>query len=265
MKIQRNHTVRLLLILAFSQVLLERVLFHSVCFADPIQERDSAAESSNEEYELPTAPEHFADLVNRGEVDFEFYDHVKAPREFPAETHFDFNLKFEYRYTYDIREISGQRTAVFKPRLKDFKISCVNKIFLPTNLRIENFWSNWLVAHEFEHVRLNCDDRPKRLAEYLLKQVRIADQTLQADESVDKDKINESYAASVEAIRIEVIRIIQANNDYLDELTRHGAKKLEDPEAFFAELYTAENLAKCKFAYLEDVQTLLKSRKYQER
>jgi len=248
--------------LALIQVALESISLHSICLADPFQ--DSAAESVVGEFALPAAPEQFVDLVERGKVEFEFYDHKKDPRKFPAETRFEFSLTFEYRYTFDIRETNGQRTAVIKPRLSDLKIDSPNKIFLPTTFRSEKIWSIWVVAHEFEHVRLNCDARPRLLTEYLLKQIKIMDQTLAAGESVDKDKIEESYSASVKVIRDEVVRIIQANNDYLDEVTRHGAKKLEDPEAFFAELYTAENLAKHEFAYLDDARTLLQSRIYRE-
>lgn len=210
--------------------------------------------------DVPGMPESFMDLVERGKVEFKFYE--RQTREFPGETHFEFRSKHKFRLAFNVTRNRGKRIADVSIRVDSIEIECRNQIYLPARLRGDGFWDNRLVVHEFEHVQLNCDARPKLLAETLLKRLGRARVPLTEQPESDSKVIDEFYAARAEDVRKEIVRIMQANNDFLDELTLHGAKQLEDAESFFAELYTQENLEKYQFAYLEQVRSLLQKKDY---
>jgi hypothetical protein len=214
------------------------------------------------EFELPAPPARLARLIERGKVEFEFYDPATNPREFDGETHFEFRVEYSFRYSFRIRSRDDAKFVFVNPSFNRIDILCQNHVFIPMRFQHDKFWQTKLVDHEFEHVRVNCDQRPRLLADYLLKRIDRFEISLGPDEDFDEQKIEEIIGSEVVKIRTEIIRIIQANNDYLDELTRHGLKDLEDPEAFFAELYSVANLKKENFIFLEDVANLIESEEF---
>lgn len=245
-----NNTICVILVLILAQQL-------SKCLAQELK-RPSTVMATD----LADIPAELAGLAERGKVEFEFY--VRQKLEFPGETHFQFRTKHNFRLAYNVSLARGKRVADVSIRVDHIELESDSKIFLPMRLRDDGFWTNRLVVHEFEHVRLNSDSRPKQLADFLLRRMGRARVQLTAQPADDSRIIDEFYAARAESIRKEVVRIMQANNDYLDELTLHGEKLLEDEEGFFESLYTKENLTKYKFAYLNEVDGLLRKRSYRE-
>ena len=101
--------------------------------------------------------------------------------------------------------------------------------------------------------------------EYLLKRIDRVEVAAGQGGAMVEEAVKAAFEAECGKVRQEVVRIMQANNDYLDELTLHGIRQLEDSDSFFAELYTRANLERYEFAYLDDVRGLLQSKEYQER
>ena len=79
---------------------------------------------------------------------------------------------------------------------------------------------------------------------------------------LSKELMNQAVDDQVQARINELTRVVQANSDLLDTVTQHGlTTETRDPN-FFNRLYMEQNLADQEFSSLDEMQLLLKSRRY---
>ena len=236
------------------------ILFLSLFTVDQVvaQAQIVATVSTN----VPPAPEPYRELMKIGNAEIELYDPSKDPLEFEGETRFKFAISFRYRYRYSTKSENGAKIVTVRPRFTELDIQCTNKIYIPLKYGGDDFWKARLVDHEFEHVRLNCDVRPKLLAEFLVNKLDRFEVRIDDDKEADTKLIDAKISEYVTTIRTEVVRMIQAENDYLDELTKHGLRHLEDLDAFFDERYSPKTLAGYRFKYMKQAEPLFDTKEY---
>ena len=214
-------------------------------------------------------PPHFKQLIAQGNVEFEFYDSRAERRRYPGQALFLLYVDHRYRFRYDATEQDGSLHLKIRPGMRKVDCRISHKIRLPERFDSDDRWGHWLVAHEFDHVAISTDPRPVMLVEHLLKKLRPIrrmvepSETLDASETVDVQYVGRIIEEEIVKRRIAVERLIQANYDLLDELTRHGVRPIPDREAFFKSLYTKANLQKMQFPYTAEVSNLLSDRTYQ--
>ena len=212
----------------------------------------------------PEPPANFKKLIEAGDVEFDFYEGTIAFGKFRASTTFDFDLQFKFKYRTRESQRGSKKIVKVSVTFPTIKTKIRNVIKIPKSFVGEEFWEHPLVGHEFEHVRINVDPRVPLLARHLVKKIQYFEYEFDSSESFDKEILQNDINKRVAAISKSMTKLIQANNDLLDEITSHGfqSKKL-DPN-FFNRLYMASNLKEQKFPALQDVEDLLKLRRYQQ-
>jgi hypothetical protein len=209
-------------------------------------------------------PAYFRRLIDAGDVTIEFYDRRADPVPYRGYTEFQLNIRHEFSYRYQWVQQGRTRRVTIEPRLRKVSSSLTHSMRLPKYLDSDRRWNDPLVKHEFDHVALSCDPRVMMLAEHLLGGVRKIVRTLPdgttIDDSLVRKLVEEELAKRVEA----TVELVKANQRLLDEVTRHGARRLPDREAFFRALFTRPNLDRAKFPYTDEALELLQSEDYRK-
>jgi hypothetical protein len=210
----------------------------------------------------PAPPPEFKTLIDEGHVQFDFYDPSLTRYERPGLTQFyaqyDWNFRFEIRTR---RQRDALRVTVL-PRLERIEMVLNHVIHLPKSYDNDALFGRALVVHEFDHVAISTDPRPRRLMEHLTRTLKAVEHVVPLDE-----KIHEELARSLvndELMRRQsaVNQLIEFNNRRLDQLSNFGNRELENRRQFFITLFLPENLKEAEFPYLDEVAGLVRQPDY---
>lgn len=208
--------------------------------------------------EIPEAPEEFAELIERGNVTYDF----SSPRRYDAETHYTYDIRFNFLAS---SKRSASRTGVREVvtiRFTRLRVVLANQIRLSPSIVSDDFWNTRLIEHEFEHVRVNADPRVFLLIERVIRKNNKLQFDLPVGQRASSQQVRSALDTRIqESIKI-CERLVQRNTNLLDQITRHGQSTLESEPNFFRRLYTATNLKEQQFEALPSVASLLRDRKY---
>ena len=209
-------------------------------------------------------PPYFKRLIEAGNVEIEFYDPVKDPHTHLGHTEFKLHVShrssFQFGWTLgrDVRELTIRATIRgVSPRL-------THTITVPDWLDSDRRWDDRLMKHEFDHVAISCDPRVTMLVEHLYDGVDTIEQTVKPDTRIDNRFVEKLMNERLNSRLKAVVEAVMANQHLLDDVTRHGLRKIADRKNFFDSLYTEPNLKMNGFPYLGEVRDLLKSKTYRE-
>ena len=214
--------------------------------------------------EPPPPPPELKELIERGGVTFDFYDPQQKKMSRPGLTQFVLTCNWEYRLSAESRTRAGKTRVVVKP----FGIQVTSRVeqtmLLPREMVDDAFWKKSLVLHEFDHVTVVADPRPRRLMQHMADKLRVVERTLergqQPSDALHKEMINDELNARRQAIT----DLINRNHVLLDAQSQHGAVALPQRLKFFQDLYTKSNLTAAEFPYLSEVLDLLPTKAYSQ-
>jgi hypothetical protein len=118
------------------------------------------------------------------------------------------------------------------------------------------------VDHEFDHVAISTDERPKLILRHLILSAATIERDLPPETPVTKELIASLVHEEAEAYKEAVRALIKQNYERLDEVSRHGTRDIPDRHRFFEELYSPQGLERQKFAHLDRIRDLLRSDEY---
>jgi len=200
-----------------------------------------------------------------GRLEVEFYPPNKRPKPFDGWT--DFNLTMEYKYDHSIKwkGVKGQTLDVsIVPAFTSVKPLISHIIKLPESIDHDQWYTSVLGRHELDHVAIGSHPRLMMLASHLVKNLgrltRTADRVTDVTQKWAQEEINQAVDVRTRSLHALVV----SNNERLDALTRHGARKLAERGEFFDRLFLKENLDESKFSFLGESMKLLDSKEYQE-
>jgi hypothetical protein len=177
----------------------------------------------------------------------------------------DFHVQLRYSFQYDATKTrKGGRWHVKLAITKlDTKIELTHLIRLPLTFQSPDVWHSRILRHEFDHVAVSLDPRAMLLLTHLLDHLPEIERTLEPTESPTQELLNKLVDDEIVKRRQAVVELMRQNNLRLDKLSAHGAQPVPERAAFFAQLYTKENLAETKFPYVEPVLDLLETPEFQ--
>ena len=215
-------------------------------------------------YAPADVPPYFKRLIEAGGVEFEFYDPEKTPREHLGHT--QFNLHVRHRSSFQFGWTVGRdvRYLTIRATISDVSPRLTHTITLPRRLDSDRRWNDRLVKHEFDHVAISCDPRVLMLVESLYDEVDTIDRTVPPGTRIDNRFVGEIVNEQLTSRLKAVIEAVKANQNLLDEVTRHGVRPIADRKKVFGSLYTEPNLKEIGFPYLGEVRDILKSTAYRE-
>lgn len=211
---------------------------------------------------LPPPPPELKELYETGRVRFVFYDPAEQAMVRPGRTSFYAGYRWNFQYKLRKRRERTQLRVIVQPRLVRLDAELEHEVMLPQNFDTDAIWQRSLVVHEFDHVAISTDPRPRRLVEHMARKLLVLERRVSSDQVIDDawihGLINDEMQKRQEAVRA----VIDFNNRRLDALSEHGMRELADRAHFFALLFTRENLQEAEFPYLSEVSELVRRPDY---
>lgn len=214
--------------------------------------------------EAAEPPEYFQRLIDRGNVTLEFYEPGQGPRDHSAFATFEFYVRHNCAFRINWTDRGQVRFVTIRPTVRDVKYELTNKVLLAKRLNSDARWGHWLVRHEFDHVAITLDPRLRMLIESLYGDLDRVDRRVAVGTLVDENWVLGILEVEYAKPRDAVIDLLTANENLLDEVTRHGARPIPDRQEFFRELFTQSNLRRMDFPFVDEVADLLRSRAYRQ-
>ncbi len=201
-------------------------------------------------------------LERDGHVSYVRYDPANAPQ--PAgETRFVMELSYAYSYRADWEGRRGHRQLWVTPRVSA-QVSWRHTVQLPRVSPDTAASFQRLLGHELDHVAISVDPRAGLLLLYLASDLGTLKCEVASDTGNAREIARRAVDGEMSRIKEAVSALIRANYARLDSLTRNGKEPLADRPAFFAGLYTRENLEALDFPWLARVEPLLDRPEYRE-
>jgi hypothetical protein len=209
-------------------------------------------------------PPYFKRLIETGNVEFEFYDPAKNPHKHLGHTEFRLQVSHRSSFQFGWTPGRGVRYLTIRATIRDVSPRLTHTITVPDWLDSDQRWNDRLMKHEFDHVAISCDPRVIMLVEHLYDGVDKIDQTVKFGTQIDKQFVETLVNERTDSRLKAVITAVMTNQKLLDDVTRHGMRRIADRKKYFDSLYTEPKLKEIGFPYSSEVRKLLKSRAYRE-
>jgi len=178
----------------------------------------------------------------------------------------DFHVQIRTSFKYDVTKSRARGRWNVKVAVNKLepKIELTHLIRLPSTFKSPDVWSSRVMRHEFDHIAVSLDPRAMLLLRHLLEHLPVIERTLEPKETPSNAVLNKLIDEEVVKRRQAVVKLMRQNNQRLDKIGAHGAQAIPHRAAFFASLYTKENLAELKFPFFEQTLDLLETAEYQQ-
>ena len=182
--------------------------------------------------DLPDPPAAIAELIESGRVTFQsgrrMVSRARTPPQIVAETEY----RIAYNYSAHSRwRINSGGELVIQVRYSRITWEPRHTIWFRDRPANESFWSDRLVLHEFDHVRISNDRRFKRQFEQLLRSQKVLTPTIERGRPVDRAYVDRLVDQHVGAVFSNIADLISIRYKELDRLTLHGRRPIPDDSA----------------------------------
>jgi hypothetical protein len=175
--------------------------------------------------DLPSPPGELKRLIEAGEVEFEFGGDT-TDRPFAAETHYEIAFDYKTRTTWRLSPNRRQLRIVM--RLSRLSWQPRHRVWFRKQPASEGFWSNPLVLHEFDHVRLSSDPRWREKLEAFKRKPAVIQHDLSSHEPVTPALVDQIVEQYLQSRLQEVFDLIDIRYRELDRQTAHGQRPLPE-------------------------------------
>lgn len=206
-----------------------------------------------------SAPQAYQGLIRDGETTITFVDDFG---DTVGKT--DFFLLFEWAYDYRYTtkaEGDSQLVEVTAMNVR-LKSRVRHVIRLPNAHFHAEVWRSRLLGHEFDHVAVSLDPRPRIILLELCRKLPKYRFSIKASEKPAETQMRNGIDREIQRRQDSVLDLIRANYVLLDKETTHGRVSMKDRNAFFNALYTRDNLTASRFAFTNEVGEFLSSEAY---
>jgi len=173
---------------------------------------------------LPEPPKQLEKLLKAGRVTFEV-----GPRKSSGDPRIIGETRYEVSYRYKsqakwslTQDAQGARILIVNVVFSRIQWTPKHVIWLRDQPEVDAFWSNSVLLHEFDHVRISTDPRAAMKFAELLKQRRVIRHTLQAGEFAGRELTDRLVEREAQAVFEEVTDLIAIRYRELDRETLHG-------------------------------------------
>lgn len=178
----------------------------------------------------------------------------------------DFQIQEEHSFRYSTTKTTkrGQTWQIITIKKFEVDIDVTHLVRMPSTFESPEIWNNFILRHEFDHVMVGSDPRPRRLLKYLLNHLPIFELPFHLGEPPSESDINKAINEAIN-LRLTAVRdVMKKNNKTLDKISLHGLIPVPQRDAYFQKLYSKENLADLKFPFLNDVVKLFNTADYEK-
>lgn len=207
------------------------------------------------------APRHFQSLIREGETTITFVTDLPATI---GKTDFFLSMDWTYDYRYAAQVSEGVTQVAVTPTNIKLTPRLRHVIRMPLALYDTKVWESQLLGHEFDHVAVSLDPRPRSLLVYLCSHLPVYRFSIAGTGKPSDEQMRAGINREIERRQAAILELLRANYVALDKVSSHGQSAIQDRKDFFASLYKLQNLTDMKFKFLEDVRPLLESDDYRQ-
>ncbi|NNE00490.1 MAG: hypothetical protein HKN47_24505 [Pirellulaceae bacterium] len=204
------------------------------CAADQPLRPDGTQDVAIDDLPEPTEP--VANLIEAGNVTFctgqKPWKAMDKPQsqvalaklgyQLEAETKLDLHCDYRSRTRWRIRRDGSQRILLITISYKSVGLKHRHDIWLKRLPAKEKFWSDRVVLHELDHVRISSNPYfAKRFTEKL-RETKILRHPLSDGDEVGDEMVNRLVDEHVHKIYREISELVSIRYKELDRITRHG-------------------------------------------
>ena len=177
---------------------------------------------------LPEPSRELAKLLAAGPVSFEVGPRVNSgdPRII-GETRYEISYRYKSQAKWQlVRDEQGARVLLIDAGFSRVQWNPRHVIWLRDQPEADVFWSNAVLLHELDHLRISTDPRiAKRFAE-LLRQRKVIRHPLQPGEVAGRELTDKLVERQARAVFDELTDLIAIRYRELDRETSHGRTSL---------------------------------------
>lgn len=181
----------------------------------------------------PPAPEPIRQLLKEADVSFEFYGEGEGDRQYPGLTTFDASYSYRARHSFRVAGSGADRQLLVQPRISSLRFTRSHTIRLPRSLQGPDFFTNRLVLHELDHVRISNDPRWEQLFRSRVREIDLLAAPLPPGTNAIKRVAEQVIRDAIEKAFREVQQLVEIRYQELDRVTQHGLRPL--PEEYWKE------------------------------
>jgi len=179
-----------------------------------------------------------------------------------ANTRFDISLQTHWEYEVSVVKRSGVMELVVTPQFQRLEISVKHKLRLPEGENLDSARYRTLLLHEYDHVAISTDTRPRMLLRQLILSIGTIRKQWNGPVPPPEKDVNILIAQEVEARKVAVVSAVDLAYRRLDEISNHGRQHIADRNGFFYPLFGRDYLEKMKFPYFADAAKILETADY---
>lgn len=211
----------------------------------------------------PMSDLYIAQMERLGQVAYEFYNPAAGPNRNTGETLFTLSYQVPALASWHEIKPEGSRVRLrIIPAITAIRSSVRHHIRLPSGYALSTGWYRNLVQHEFDHVAISTDERPRLLLKHLLLGVSDFEREVPAETRITDKFVRAIIKEELDHRKDAVVELIRHGYEELDHTTHHGENPLPNRKEFFVALFTEEGLQRAHFKYLEEARALLKTMPY---
>ena len=143
-----------------------------------------------------------------------------------AETTYRMVHRYRSKPRWTIRKNGSTRTCQIRLRFRSVQLQTSHEIWFLEKPDLASFWTNPLVLHELDHLRLSADPRLANRFEKLVHEETSIERNIEIGESVNGRWIQKQVDQYVQDQFTKVADLAAIRYKELDRLTAHGRRKI---------------------------------------
>lgn len=179
-----------------------------------------------------------------------------------ANTRFEFSVQTHWEYELSVIRRGAQMELVVNPKFQRLEIGVKHKLRLPEGEDVRSDRYRTLLLHEYDHVAISTDMRPRMLLRQLILSIGTIRKPWTGPIPPPEKDVNMLIANEVEERKGTVISTVDLAYRRLDEISDHGRRPIPDRNGFFYPLFNRDFLEKMKFRYFGDAAKIFNSVDY---
>ena len=178
--------------------------------------------------EVPKPPQQLEQLIAGGDVSFEVGPRAASSgSRIIGETQYDISYQYKSQAKWNLLPAQqGARVVLINVRFSRVQWKTTHVIWLRHEPATEGFWSDSILLHELDHVRLSNDPRVAKRFPELLKKHTVIRHPLQPGEIAGRELTDQLVEREVRLVFEELTDLIAIRYRELDRETMHGQRPL---------------------------------------
>jgi hypothetical protein len=189
--------------------------------------------------DLAEPPAPLAALIEQGTVKF-FVGQLPSGRKaenlpgeenklrFTAETQFNMNFDYRSRTQWRVQRSAGKAKLVINVLFPQVELKQTHDVWFQRRPATDGFWTNRLVLHEFDHVRLSSDPRIEKRFAQRLRDSKVITKLVDANARINDAVVRRVVDEHVKQVFAEILELVKVRNQELDRQTNHGVRPLPE-------------------------------------